>query len=153
MGHPVCLVAFGASSRFCTSAKAHCVTSALGNRTLTVAHPGALRLPRRSNTVTNCAGGTPDQNDNQDERVDWDAAWKKVRQGLPEVESRSASSVRTQTPSFSRDAARSRREDIKQQEQLLLNLWTDEKLFLQAGLGIVALLLLFVVVIGPPPQH
>lgn len=90
--------------------------------------------------------------------VDWDAAWRKVRDNMPEVEDRTqpggefgGRTTRTsQSPRFNRDEARSRREDIRKQEQLLLNIWTDEKLFLQAGLGLVALLLVCVVVVGPP---
>uniref|UniRef100_A0A7S4G8N2 Glutaredoxin domain-containing protein n=1 Tax=Eutreptiella gymnastica TaxID=73025 RepID=A0A7S4G8N2_9EUGL len=72
-----------------------------------------------------------------------------VEQEPERVQTRQATTdTSTRRQSFQR---RDEIEDIKAQEKLWVSFWTDENFFLFGGLGSVALLLYFVLVVGPPP--
>ena len=96
--------------------------------------------------------------------LDWDKAWSGFVDGLnkniPVVEDRTvnrpeqpkkASSSRS--PQFAKDSRRSLRENIKKQENTVLDFWSQESFFKLGGVLIVLCLVAFLVV-GPgrPPE-
>ena len=92
--------------------------------------------------------------------LDWDNAWSSFKDSLnkniPEVEDRSAKRPESQPqrtsnkgPQFAKDSRRQLRENIKQQENLVLDFWSQELFFKAGGLLIAVLLVIFLFIGGP----
>ncbi|CAL8470129.1 g9671 [Coccomyxa elongata] len=75
--------------------------------------------------------------------IDWDAEWRKAKQQLPVVES---------STSTRRNVRRLQRDKIREQESLVLDVFSGENFFKVAGGLVVAILFIFIVVIGPPSR-
>lgn len=91
---------------------------------------------------------------------DWDRAWSNFKDGLnkniPAVEDRSVKRPDSQqqrpsskSPQFAKDSRRQLRENIKQQENLVLDFWSQELFFKAGGVLIAVLLLTFLIIGGP----
>lgn len=92
--------------------------------------------------------------------LDWDNAWSSFKDSLnkniPEVEDRSAKRPESQpqrasskSPQFAKDSRRQLRENIKKQENLVLDFWSQELFFKAGGLFIAVVLVLFLFIGGP----
>ncbi len=94
--------------------------------------------------------------------LDWDSAWSNFKEGLnkniPVVEDRTAKRSDTQqqqqrsnskSPQFARDSRRQLRENIKKQENLVLDFWSQELFFKAGGVFIAVLLVIFLLIGGP----
>ena len=92
--------------------------------------------------------------------LDWDSAWSSFKDGLnkniPAVEDRSAKRpesqaqrASSQSPQFARDSRRQLRENIKKQENLVLDFWSQELFFKAGGVLIAVLLAIFLFIGGP----
>ncbi|KAL3147737.1 hypothetical protein ABBQ32_002479 [Trebouxia sp. C0010 RCD-2024] len=92
--------------------------------------------------------------------LDWDSAWSNFKDSLnkniPEVEDRSTKRPESQPPrasskgpQFAKDSRRQLRENIKQQENLVLDFWSQELFFKAGGLFIAVLLVIFLFIGGP----
>ncbi|DBA74072.1 TPA: hypothetical protein ACH3X1_010886 [Trebouxia sp. C0004] len=93
--------------------------------------------------------------------LDWDSAWSNFKDGLnkniPVVEDRTAQRPESQqqpkssnkSPQFARDSRRQLRENIKKQENLVLDFWSQELFFKAGGLFIAVLLVIFLLIGGP----
>ncbi|CAL5218641.1 g343 [Coccomyxa viridis] len=76
--------------------------------------------------------------------INWDAEWKKAKARLPEVPVENVSSRRS-TP-----RSRVGRDSIRDQENAVLDIFSQESFFKVGGAVVVFLVLFFVFVIGPP---
>lgn len=92
--------------------------------------------------------------------LDWDGAWSNFKDSLnkniPAVEDRSVKRPETQqqrqsskSPQFAKDSRRQLRENIKQQENLVLDFWSQELFFKAGGVFIAVLLVIFLFIGGP----
>ena len=93
--------------------------------------------------------------------LDWDNAWSSFKEGLnkniPAVEDRSATRPQqpqqqrpsNKSPQFARDSRKQLRENIKKQENLVLDFWSQELFFKIGGLFIAVLLVVFLLTGGP----
>lgn len=92
--------------------------------------------------------------------LDWDSAWSNFKEGLnkniPVVEDRTAKPQSQQqpkpsnkSPQFARDSRRQLRENIKKQEDFVLDFWSQELFFKAGGVFIAVLLVIFLLVGGP----
>ena len=92
--------------------------------------------------------------------LDWDRAWSNFKDGLnkniPAVEDRSVKRPESQqqrpsskSPQFAKDSRRQLRENIKQQENLVLDFWSQELFFKAGGVFIAVLLVIFLFIGGP----
>ena len=92
--------------------------------------------------------------------LDWDRAWSNFKDGLnkniPVVEDRSAKQPETQqqrpsskSPQFAKDSRRQLKENIKKQENLVLDFWSQELFFKAGGVFIAVLLVIFLIIGGP----
>jgi hypothetical protein len=93
--------------------------------------------------------------------LDWDSAWSNFKDGLnkniPVVEDRTAQRPESQqqpkssnkSPQFARDSRRQLRENIKKQENLVLDFWSQELFFKAGGVFIAVLLVIFLLIGGP----
>ena len=92
--------------------------------------------------------------------LDWDRAWSSFKDGLnkniPAVEDRSVKRPESQqqrpsskSPQFAKDSRRQLRENIKQQENLVLDFWSQELFFKAGGVFIAVLLVIFLFIGGP----
>lgn len=92
--------------------------------------------------------------------LDWDSAWSNFKDGLnkniPVVEDRTAKPQSQQqpkpsnkSPQFARDSRRQLRENIKKQEDFVLDFWSQELFFKAGGVFIAVLLVIFLLVGGP----
>ena len=106
-------------------------------------------------------GATEDSEGKKKGGFDWDNAWSNFQEGLnrniPEVQDRTARPaepqprVSSKSPQFARDSRKQLRENIKKQENLVLDFWSQE-LFFKVGGALIAVLLLFFLVIGGPDR-
>lgn len=93
---------------------------------------------------------------------DWDRAWKSfsdsLNKNIPVVEDRTLNppeqkKASSRSPQFAKDSRRELRENIKKQENVLLDFWSQESFFKLGGALIVLLLLVFLVAgNGGPPE-
>ena len=92
--------------------------------------------------------------------LDWDKAWSSFKDGLnkniPAVEDRTVKRPESQqqrpsskSPQFAKDSRRQLRENIKQQENLVLDFWSQELFFKAGGVFIAVLLVIFLFIGGP----
>lgn len=95
--------------------------------------------------------------------LDWDKAWSGFVDGLnkniPVVEDRTVARPEEQkktsskSPQFAKDSRRNLRENIKKQENFVLDFWSQESFFKLGGVLIVLLLAVFLVAgRGGPPE-
>ena len=102
-----------------------------------------------------------DKEESSKRGLDWDSAWSSFKDGLnkniPVVEDRTAQRPESQqqpkssnkSPQFARDSRRQLRENIKKQENLVLDFWSQELFFKVGGLFIAVLLVIFLLIGGP----
>ena len=95
--------------------------------------------------------------------LDWDKAWSGFVDGLnkniPVVEDRTVArpeepkKASSKSPQFAKDSRRNLRENIKKQENFVLDFWSQESFFKLGGVLIVLLLAVFLVAgRGGPPE-
>jgi len=102
-----------------------------------------------------------DKDESSKRGLDWDSAWSSFKDGLnkniPVVEDRTAQRPASQqqpkssnkSPQFARDSRRQLRENIKKQENLVLDFWSQELFFKAGGVFIAVLLVIFLLIGGP----
>lgn len=124
-----------------------------------VQHPFASVKPsRRLRKQATCAA----EDEPNKGGLDWDRAWSSFKDGLnkniPAVEDRSVKPKSpesqqkrpsSKSPQFAKDSRRQLRENIKQQENLVLDFWSQELFFKAGGVFIAVLLVIFLFIGGP----
>ena len=125
------------------------------------AQQGSKQRSVRSAYPRHITRATEDSDQNQKRGLDWDSAWSNFKDGLnkniPQVEDRTARSPEPQkrtsskSPQFAKDSRRQLRENIKKQEDVVLDFWSQE-LFFKAGGAFIAVLLVIFLVIGGPSR-
>eukprot|EP01026_Neomeris_dumetosa_P041715 TRINITY_DN34624_c0_g1_i1.p2 TRINITY_DN34624_c0_g1~~TRINITY_DN34624_c0_g1_i1.p2 ORF type:complete len:150 (-),score=1.30 TRINITY_DN34624_c0_g1_i1:163-585(-) len=78
------------------------------------------------------------------DRIDWDQAWKRYQSSITEEPQK----VVTEIPR--NKYVDPRRERIKEQEMLALNIWSRESFFGIAGFSVLAILLCFILISNVP---
>lgn len=120
-----------------------------------------LRPPKIPRHVARAA----DEDSDRKTGLDWDKAWSGFVDGLnrniPVVEDRTVSRPEqkpqpsSKSPQFSKDSRRGLRENIKKQENFVLDFWSQESFFKLGGVLILILLASFLVVGtgNSPPEY
>ena len=114
---------------------------------------GRLRRPRQA--IRAAA-----EDDSKKGGLDWDKAWSNfadsLNKNIPVVEDRSARRPEAQqqrpsskSPQFAKDSRRQLKENIKRQENFVLDFWSQELFFKAGGLFIAVLLIIFLFIGGP----
>eukprot|EP01024_Parvocaulis_polyphysoides_P070727 TRINITY_DN8740_c0_g1_i1.p2 TRINITY_DN8740_c0_g1~~TRINITY_DN8740_c0_g1_i1.p2 ORF type:complete len:152 (-),score=10.07 TRINITY_DN8740_c0_g1_i1:231-656(-) len=84
-------------------------------------------------------------NDNDKDKVDWDAEWKSYKGTWTEEQKRVLTDI-PRTPYVD-----PRRERIKKQEMFALDIWSKESFFGIAGISVLVILLCFILLSGGAP--
>eukprot|EP01023_Acetabularia_acetabulum_P011500 TRINITY_DN1530_c0_g1_i1.p2 TRINITY_DN1530_c0_g1~~TRINITY_DN1530_c0_g1_i1.p2 ORF type:complete len:154 (+),score=11.25 TRINITY_DN1530_c0_g1_i1:120-581(+) len=84
--------------------------------------------------------------ENDKDNVDWDAEWKSYKGTWTEEQKRVLTDI-PRTPYVD-----PRRERIKKQEMLALDIWSKESFFGIAGISVIVVLLCFILVSGGAPS-